>query len=108
MDALKIEAISRPATDMLGMLMAGVPHIVAAGLILVITWLVARFACQLLASLLAALGFDTLPARIGLAQAFEKTSASHLCGPRGDVLRHAVRHGGSRLPAGLLARSAMW
>lgn len=80
LEALQIEAISRPATDMLGKLMLAVPNIVAAGLILVITWLVARFASQLLASLLAALGFDTLPARVQLAHAFEKTSASHTVG----------------------------
>ncbi|MES2841034.1 MAG: mechanosensitive ion channel [Pseudomonadota bacterium] len=80
LDALKIEAISRPATDMLGTLMQAVPNIIAAGLILVITWLVASFASQLLASLLATLGFDTLPARVGLAHAFEKTSASRVVG----------------------------
>ncbi|MDZ4126434.1 MAG: mechanosensitive ion channel, partial [Hydrogenophaga sp.] len=80
LDALKIEAISRPATDMLGKLMLAVPNIVAAGLILVVTWLVASFASQLLASLLAALGFDTLPARGQLAHAFENTSASRMVG----------------------------
>lgn len=80
LDALKIEAISRPATDMLGKLMLAVPNIIAAGLILVITWLVARFASQLLAGLLAALGFDTLPARVQLAHAFETSSASHTVG----------------------------
>lgn len=80
LDALKIEAISRPATDMLGTLMQAVPRIVAAGLILVITWLVASFASQLLTSLLATLGFDSLPARVQLAHAFEKTSASRVVG----------------------------
>ena len=80
LDALKIEAISRPATDMLAMILAGVPHVIAAALILVITWLVATFASKLLASLLAAMGFDTLPARIGMAHAFEKTSASTFVG----------------------------
>jgi hypothetical protein len=80
LDALKIEAISKPATDMLGMMMAAVPHIVAAGLILVITWLVASFASKLLASLLATLGFDTLPERVGLAHAFKTSSASTTVG----------------------------
>jgi hypothetical protein len=80
LDALKIEAISRPATDMLTLLMQGVPHLIAAGLILVVTWLVASFASKLLASLLATLGFDTLPARIGMAHAFERTPASTAVG----------------------------
>jgi Conserved TM helix len=80
LDALKIEAISKPATDMLSMMLAAVPHIIAAGLILVVTWLVASFASQLLASLLATLGFDTLPERVGLAHAFKTTSASATVG----------------------------
>lgn len=80
LDALKIEAISKPATQMLAMIMEAVPHLIAAGLILVITWLVASFASKLLASLLATLGFDTLPARIGLGQSFAKTSASVFVG----------------------------
>ncbi|WP_066271630.1 mechanosensitive ion channel [Hydrogenophaga palleronii] len=80
LDALKIEAISGPATAMLNTLLQAVPHLIAAALILLITWLVASFASQLLASLLAALGFDTLPARVQLAHAFEKTSASRTVG----------------------------
>ena len=80
LDALKIDSISRPASDMLGKLMLAVPNIVAAGLILVVTWLVGSFASQLLASLLGALGFDNLPARVHLAHAFEKTSASRAVG----------------------------
>ncbi len=80
LDALKIEAISRPATDMLAMLLDGVPHLIAAALILVITWLVASFAARLLASVLATLGFDNLPAKVGLAHAFEGSSASLVVG----------------------------
>lgn len=80
LDALKVEAISRPAADMLHTLMQAVPNLIAATLILVITWLVASFASQLLATLLAALGFDTLPARIQMAHAFERTSASAVVG----------------------------
>lgn len=80
LDALKIEAISRPATDMLGMILEAVPHLIAAALILVVTWLVATFASRLLASLLATLGFDTLPGRIGLGHAFSQVSASTFVG----------------------------
>jgi len=68
LDALKIEAISKPATDMLNMFFESVPHIIAAGFILVITWLVASFASRLLASLLNSLGFNNLPQRaMGIA-----------------------------------------
>jgi hypothetical protein len=80
LDALKIEAISKPATDMLSMFFEAVPHIIAAGLILVITWLVASFASRLLASLLSTMGFDNLPQHAGLAHAFKKTTASVFVG----------------------------
>ncbi len=80
LDALKVEAISRPATEMLGMMMSAVPHLIAAALILVVTWLVASFASRLLANLLNTLGFDQLPARVGLSHAFDKTPASVFVG----------------------------
>ena len=80
LDALKIDAISRPATDMLALLMDAVPRIVAAGLILVVTWMVATFATRILASLLASVGLDTLPARLGMQHAFQKTKPSILAG----------------------------
>jgi hypothetical protein len=63
--ALKIEAISRPATDMLAKFLAAVPNIIAAAMILAITWYVAKFASQLLTRLLASLGVDTLPGKLG-------------------------------------------
>ncbi|MEW6335431.1 MAG: mechanosensitive ion channel, partial [Thermodesulfobacteriota bacterium] len=80
LDALKIEAISKPATEMLSMLLAAVPHMIAAGLILVVTWVIASFASRLLASLLNTLGFDKLPPYAGLADAFRKTPASGFVG----------------------------
>ncbi len=80
LDALRIEAISGPATAMLYTLMQAVPNLIAAALILVVTWLVASFASQLIATLLATLGFDSLPARVQMAHAFERTSASAVVG----------------------------
>jgi len=70
LDALKIEAISRPATDMLERLLAAVPNIVAAALILVLTWYVAKFAADVLGRLLAGMGLDTVPQKIGMTNAF--------------------------------------
>ncbi len=80
LDALKIDAISRPATDMLALLMDAVPRIVAAGLILIVTWMVATFATRILASLLASVGLDTVPGRLGMQHAFQKTPPSVLIG----------------------------
>lgn len=80
LDALRIEAISGPATDMLAMLLEAVPRIVGAGLILIVTWLVASFATRLLSSLLANVGFDTLPAKLNMQHAFARTTPSVLVG----------------------------
>lgn len=80
LDALKVDAISRPATNMLDQFLSAVPNILAAVAILVITWFVASFVSKLLASLLASLGFDTFPSRIGMAKPFETTPASTVVG----------------------------
>ncbi|HTP61820.1 MAG TPA: mechanosensitive ion channel [Burkholderiales bacterium] len=73
LDALKIEAISRPATEMLERLLEAVPNLVAAALILVVTWYVAKFAADVLSRLLAGMGIDTLPAKLGVGGAFAGT-----------------------------------
>lgn len=70
LDALKIEVISDPARDMLRMFMTAIPNILAAAAILVIAWFIGRFVSGLVARLLANLGFDRLPDRLGLPQAF--------------------------------------
>ncbi|WP_410171234.1 mechanosensitive ion channel [Brachymonas denitrificans] len=70
LDTLKIEAISRPATDMLQQFLTAVPHIIAAVVIVLLTWYVARFAAMLLRSLLQNVGADALPAKLGMQRMF--------------------------------------
>jgi hypothetical protein len=73
LNALRIEAISAPATEMLGAFMAAIPNVFAAGLILVVAWFVSGFIAKLSTSLLGGVGFDTLPEKLGIAQAFQGT-----------------------------------
>jgi len=81
LDALRVEAISRPATDMLGQILSAVPHIVAAGLIIVVTYYVARFAAALVSRLLNGMGFDDIPGKLGLEGVFSgKLSPSGIAG----------------------------
>jgi hypothetical protein len=70
LDALHIEAIARPATEMLGQILNAVPALVAAALILVVTYYVAKFASALVSRLLNGMGFDTVPAKLGLESVF--------------------------------------
>jgi len=81
LDALKIEAISDPATSMLGSFMAAIPNIFAAAVILAVAWFVAGFVASLLTSLLAGVGLDDMPAKIGLGGLFSgRFTASQLVG----------------------------
>ncbi|ROR24960.1 putative transporter (transmembrane protein) [Comamonas sp. BIGb0124] len=79
LDALRIEAISEPAANMLAQILDAVPAIVAAAVILLLTWYVAKFAGELVARLLESAGFDSLPAKLGVAHALSgNTSPSRL------------------------------
>jgi hypothetical protein len=78
LQALQIDAITAPATSMLEAVMAAIPNVFAAAVILTIAYLVARTVAGLVGELLAGAGFDNLPERIGLARAFERQSPSSL------------------------------
>ena len=68
LNALQVEGITKPASDMLGKFLTAVPSIFAALLILLIAyiggWLLGRVA----SSFMAAIGFDRLPAALGLVR----------------------------------------
>ena len=66
LDALKIEAISRPAIHALDTLLAWVPRGLGAAVLLVLAWIVSRLVGDLVTQLLRGVGFDALPARLGL------------------------------------------
>ena len=68
LNALKIDVISDPATEMLGSFMAVLPNLFAAGIILAVTWFVAGFVANLTKTLLGGMGFDELPAKLGLRE----------------------------------------
>ncbi len=66
LDALQIEAISAPAANLLGQFIGAIPGIIAAVLILAITFFVARIFADLVTRLTAAAGIDALPEKVGL------------------------------------------
>ena len=72
LDALKIEAISAPLTGMLDVMLQAVPNVLAAAAILLLAWFIGRFIAGLVAKLLANLGFDRLPERIGMGHALAR------------------------------------
>ncbi len=80
LNALKIEAISGPAVAMLEKMMAAIPNIVAAAIILGITWYVARFVALTLSLMLSSLGVDEWPERMGLTGFTDRYAPSILVG----------------------------
>jgi hypothetical protein len=58
LNVLGIEAVTRPASRMLDRLLIALPQIFAAGLILVLAWVLAKLVASLVESLLSSTGFD--------------------------------------------------
>lgn len=73
LNALKIDAIAGPATAMLSEMMAAIPNIFVAGLILAVAFAVSRFVGEIIAKLLGGIGFDRVPAKLGLGQALPES-----------------------------------
>lgn len=70
---LDIEAISGPATAMIQKLMAAIPNIIAAGIILAVTYFVAKFVVQILSGILDGMNIDAMPHKLGIAGLFTPT-----------------------------------
>ena len=64
--ALNLEGLLKPVQSMLDKFLAFLPNIMAAGVIGVVGWFVARIVRQLVGTLLAATGLDKLSDRIGV------------------------------------------
>lgn len=80
LNALGIDAISRPATAMLEKMMDAIPNLLAAGALLTITYYVGRFVATTLAQVLSGVGMDELPAKLGFADLELDTKPSVLVG----------------------------
>lgn len=67
---LNIPAISEPASAMISKLMTAVPNVVGAGIIMLVTYFVAKFVVYMLSGLLAGMNIDALPAKLGIQGLF--------------------------------------
>lgn len=76
LQVLGIEAISQPAQQMLQMFLNAVPLIIAAGILLAIGFVIAKFLGNLLEEILKGIGTDRAIASIGIVP--EGTSASNV------------------------------
>ncbi|HQZ58543.1 MAG TPA: mechanosensitive ion channel [Acinetobacter sp.] len=79
-EALGIEAISQPATSMLNEIMQAIPRIIAAGLILIVAYVVSRFVARLIAELISGAGVDEVPMKLGVQRFLGQTRVSDVIG----------------------------
>jgi len=68
LNALALEALTEPASRMLGLMIEAVPAILGAALVLLFSYIVGRVVAGVVTKLLAGVGFDSLPMRLGLAK----------------------------------------
>ncbi len=82
LNALQLEAITQPASGMLDTILAALPRLFAAGLLLVLAYVIAKLVSGLVVQLLSAMGFDTLFARLGFGavRSPESRSPSQIAG----------------------------
>lgn len=70
---LNVPSITVPASDLLNKLWAAIPNVIGAGLILMVTYFVTKFAVALLEDVLAGMNVDALPQKLGLGSYFNTT-----------------------------------
>jgi hypothetical protein len=74
LDALNMDALTLPVRDMLNDVLAALPRLFAAALLLAIAYVGGRLIGALVTNLLAAAGFDSLPRRLGLTARTQSTA----------------------------------
>ena len=69
LDALSLEAVTRPTSNMLNTILETLPNIFAAGLILLVAYITGKLVETLIRNLLSGIGFDAILVRLGLGRA---------------------------------------
>lgn len=80
LDALKVETISRPATNMLNKVMEAVPSVIVAAAILAVTYFVVRMLANIVKNILESTSVNELPAKIGLQSVLGEKKVSDIVG----------------------------
>ncbi|WP_201587202.1 mechanosensitive ion channel [Psychrobacter jeotgali] len=80
LNALKIEVIARPATNMLNKIMEALPNIFMAVAILVVTYYVVRMVANIIKGLIENTEINQLPAKVGLQETMGDKKISDLVG----------------------------
>jgi len=66
--ALQLDAITKPASDMLGKIMAALPNIIGASIVVLIAIVTGKVVSGIVTNLLAGVGFNNVLVKLGLAK----------------------------------------
>lgn len=77
LDALRIAAVSMPAQTMIQMIFAAIPAILAAALVIGISYYIGKLVAQLVTDLLTASGFNKVVANLGFEMKAERTPSQY-------------------------------
>lgn len=66
--ALQLEAVTQPASDMLGKIMSAMPNIVGAAIVVLLAVIVGKVVSGIVSNLLAGIGFNSVLVKVGLAK----------------------------------------
>lgn len=80
LDALGMDSISRPISDMFASMLDAIPNIIAAAIIIGVFYFVGRFLVGFLTELLRNLGVDSFPNKLGFASVLNNASLSAIIG----------------------------
>ena len=69
LNALQIEAVTRPASEMLDTMLGTIPGIISAVFVVGVAWVVGHVVSGIVTNLLTAVGFDRVPHHLGVAAA---------------------------------------
>ncbi|MEH7074350.1 mechanosensitive ion channel [Neobacillus drentensis] len=80
LDALQMEGVSEPFANTLSTLLAFIPKLFAAALIVFVGWLIAKIVRDILTNFLSSLGTEKIGQRFGLSPTGEGTTLSSMIG----------------------------
>jgi len=80
LDTLEMDAISKPATEMLSSVLNAIPKIITAVFLIGITFIIGKYVVSIITELLRSLGVDSLAAKMGLSQMTGSASLSKVVG----------------------------
>jgi hypothetical protein len=73
LNALQLEAVSRPASEMLQQILNAIPRVFTAALILVLAYVIGKFVAELVSNILDSIGFNNIFSHLGLPEPPRRT-----------------------------------